>query len=86
MKFFALIFALLLAFNFCKTEPSNDEKLDTSDANPIAYCLRQRNGFTEEQILNFLIEIQEPEKAVALFPYGGKLSQCVKKRIAETKE
>ncbi len=86
MKFTVLIFALLLVFNFCKTEPHNDEKLDTSDNNPIAYCLRQRNGFTEEQILKFLIDIQDPEKAVAIFPYGGKLSRCVKERIAETKE
>ena len=84
MKFSALIFAILLVFNFCKTEPLNDIKLDTSDNNPIAYCLRLRNGFTEEQILNFLIEIQDPEKAVALSPLGGKLSNCVKKRLEET--
>ena len=86
MKFIVFVFTLLLVFNFCKVEPSSKEKFDTSDNNPIAYCLRQRNGFTEEQILKFLIDIQDPEKAVALFPYGGKLSNCVKKRIEETKQ
>ena len=86
MKFIAFVFTLLLVFNFCKVEPSSQEKLDTSDNNPIAYCLRQRNGFTEEQILKFLIEIQDPEKAVALFPVGGKLSNCVKKRLEEIRQ
>ena len=83
MKVITIIFVLLLVFNFCKVEPSSQEKLDTSDNNPIAYCLRQRNGFDEEQILKFLIEIQDPSKAVALFPYGGKLSKCVQERLKE---
>ena len=84
MKYFTLIFALLFLFAFCKLEESNfEDKLDTSDNNPIAYCLRQRNGFTDEKILEFLIDIQDPEKAVALFPLNGKLSRCVQKRIEE---
>ena len=84
MKYFTLIFALLFLFAFCKLEESNfEDKLDTSDNNPIAYCLRQRNGFDEEQILKFLIEIQDPSKAVAIFPYGGKLSKCVQERLKE---
>ena len=84
MKYFIFIFVLLFTFIFCKLETSNfDEKLDTSDNNPIAYCLRQRNGFSEEQILKFLIDIQDPEKAVALFPVDGKLSKCVQKRKKE---
>ena len=86
MKLTALIFALMFVFNFCKTESTSNEKFDTSDNNPIAFCLRQRNDFTEEQILQFLIDIQDPEKAVALFPLGGKLSNCVKKRIEETSQ
>ena len=82
MKFIYFVIAILFAFSFCKYEEGND-KFDTSDNNPIAYCLRLRNGFTDDEIANFLVEIQDPEKAVALFPYGGKLSQCVQKRTAE---
>ena len=89
MKFINLIFALLFILNFIFVETNTEkenESLDTSDNNPIAYCLRQRNGFTEERIKQFLIDIQEPEKAVGLFPYGGRLSKCVQQRIKETKE
>ena len=84
MKFITFVIAVLLGLSLCKLEESND-KLDTSDNNPIAYCLRLRNDFNEEQIRNFLIEIQDPEKAVALYPYGGKLSNCVQKRLAEVR-
>ena len=84
MKFIAFVISALLAFSLCKLEEQND-KLHTSDNNPIAYCLRLRNSFNEEQIANFLLEIQDPEKAVALFPYGGKLSQCVQKRLKEVR-
>ena len=84
MKYFVFILSLLFISIFCRSDASNmDEKLDTSDNNPIAYCLRQRNGFTDEKILEFLIDIQDPEKAVALFPLNGKLSRCVQKRIEE---
>ena len=83
MKFATLILALLFVFNFCKIESPDNAKFDTSDNNPIAFCLRQRNDFTEEQILQFLIDIQDPEKAVALFPVDGKLSKCVQKRKKE---
>ena len=86
MKFATLILALLFVFNFSKIESPDNAKFDTSDNNPIAFCLRQRNDFTEEQILQFLIDIQDPEKAVALFPLGGKLSNCVKKRLEETSQ
>ena len=86
MKFATLILALLFVFNFCKIESPDNAKFDTSDNNPIAFCLRQRNDFTEEKILQFLIDIQDPEKAVALFPLGGKLSNCVKKRLEETSQ
>ena len=82
MKFISILILFLFGISLCKLEESN-EKFDTSDNNPIAYCLRMRNDFTEEQILNFLVEIQDPEKAVALFPVGGKLSQCVQKRLEE---
>ena len=82
MKFIAFVISALLALSLCKLEDQND-KLDTSDNNPIAYCLRLRNNFSEEQIGNFLLEIQDPEKAVALFPYGGKLSNCVQNRLKE---
>ena len=82
MKFIAFVISALLALSLCKLEDQND-KLDTSDNNPIAYCLRLRNNFSEEQIANFLFEIQDPEKAVALFPYGGKLSNCVQNRLKE---
>ena len=84
MRFIALIFSLLLVFTLCKMEPTNEVKLDTSDNNPVAFCLRHRNELTEEQISQFLIAIQDPEKAVALFPVGGKLSKCVKQRLEET--
>ena len=84
MKYFVFILSLLFISIFCRSEASNmDEKLDTSDNNPIAFCLRQRNGFTDQKILEFLIAIQDPEKAVALFPIDGKLSRCVQKRIEE---
>ena len=82
MKFIAFVISALLALSLCKLEDQND-KLDTSDNNPIAYCLRLRNNLSEEQIANFLLEIQDPEKAVALFPYGGKLSNCVQNRLKE---
>ena len=85
MKFIYCVIAILLGFSLCILEEEND-KFDTSDKNPIAYCLRLRNGLTDNEIANFLLEIQDPEKAVALFPYGGKLSQCVQKRIAELKK
>ena len=84
MKFINIIFLVLLGLILCKLDDTN-EKFDTSDNNPIAYCLRLRNDFNEEQIRNFLIEIQDPEKAVALYPYGGKLSNCVQKRLAEVR-
>ena len=84
MKFIYFVIAILFAFSFCKYEEGND-KFDTSDNNPIAYCLRLRNGYNDEEILNFLVEIQDPEKAVALFPYGGKLSQCVQNRLKEVR-
>ena len=85
MKFIYFVIAILLGFSLCKLEEEND-KFDTSDNNPIAYCLRLRNGLSDDEIFNFLVAIQDPEKAVALFPYGGKLSQCVQKRLAELKE
>ena len=85
MKFINIIFLVLLGLILCKLDDTN-EKFDTSDNNPIAYCLRLRNDFNEEQILNFLVEIQDPEKAVALYPYGGKLSQCVQQRLKEVRE
>ena len=85
MKFINIIILVLLGLSLCKLEEAN-EKFDTSDNNPIAYCLRLRNDFNEEQILNFLVEIQDPEKAVALFPYGGKLSQCVQNRLKEVRQ
>ena len=49
MKLINLIFALLFILNFFFVEANTeyeDESLDTSDNNPIAYCLKQRNGFT----------------------------------------
>ena len=82
MKFINIVILILFAFSLCKLEEENT-KFDTSDNNPIAYCLRMRNDFTEEQILDFLVEIQDPEKAVALFPVGGRLSNCVQERLAE---
>ena len=83
MKFTTFIFALLFVLNFFFIKAETNPELDTSDNNPIAYCLRQRNGFTDEQILKFLIEIQDPSKAVGLFSLGGKLSKCVQQRLKE---
>ena len=85
MKFVYFVISILLGLSLCLAGEGND-KFDTSDENPIAFCLRLRNGLNDEEIAKFLVEIQDPEKAVALFPYGGKLSQCVQKRIAELKE
>ena len=85
MKFIYFVIAILLGFSLCKLEEENDA-LDISDKNPIVYCLKLRNDLTDKEIANFLVEIQDPEKAVALFPYGGKLSQCVQKRLAELRQ
>lgn len=88
MKTIAFILLLAFAFSMVVIEEVKfqDNMLDTSDNNPIAYCLRLRNGLSDEQIENFLLEIQDPEKAVALFPIGGRLSQCVQKRREEMKQ
>ena len=85
MKFIYFVIAILLGFSLCALEEEYD-KFDTSDNNPIAYCLRLRNGLSDEEILKFLVDIQDPEKAVAIFPYGGKISQCVQKRLEELKK
>ena len=88
MKTITFILLLVLAFSLViiQEQKTEDDMLDTSDNNPIAYCLRLRNGFNEEQIEKFLLDIQIPEKAVAIFPHGGKLSQCVQKRLEEMKQ
>ena len=81
MKNIAFAILLVLTFAFAMTvEQTLDEFSDTSDNNPIAFCLRLRNGFTDDEIAKFLQEIKDPSKAVALFPYGGKLSKCVQER------
>ena len=82
MKLIYFVIVLLVWFSI---EEEND-KLDISDNNPIAYCLRLRNGYTDDEIAKFLVEIQDPQKAVGLYPYGGKLSQCVQKRLKEIRE
>ena len=81
MKNITFVFLLVLSFAFAiSVEQTLDEFSDTSDNNPIAFCLRLRNRYTDEQIAEFLQEIKDPNKAVALFPFGGKLSKCVQER------
>ena len=87
MKYFILAFLLVLALVYTvEDDKPVDEFSDTSNNNPIAYCLRTKNGFNDAQIAAFLREIQNPQKAVALFPYGGKLSKCVQERRKLMKE
>ena len=81
MKYILLLLAALVGFSLSFSTLSSD--FEYSDENPIVYCLREQTNLVEEQIIQFLKDIQDPEKAVALFPVGGKLSNCVRNRRAE---
>ena len=81
MKYILLLLAALIGLSLSTDTLTSD--FEYSDSNPIVYCLREQTNLGEEQIIQFLKDIQDPEKAVALFPIGGKLSNCVRDRRAE---
>ena len=84
MKYILLLLAALFGFSL---SVSLNSDFEYSNDNPIVYCLKQQQAnLTEEKIKQFLVDIQDPEKAVGLFPLGGKLSKCVRKRRAELAE
>ena len=83
MKYILLLLVALFGFSL---SVSLNSDFEYSNDNPIVYCLKQQTNFTEEKIKQFLVDIQDPEKAVGLFPIGGKLSKCVRRRRAELAE
>ena len=83
MKYILLLLVALFGFSL---SVSLNSDFEYSNDNPIVYCLKQQTNFNEEKIKQFLVDIQDPEKAVGLFPIGGKLSKCVRRRRAELAE
>ena len=84
MKIIILLITLFIGVTDClrRLTPNSESGFELTDDNPIVYCLRKQNNLEDEQIERFLEDIQDPQKAVALFPAGGKLSNCVEKRRA----
>ena len=85
MKVIVLLITILLNISMClrRLTPNSESDFELTDDNPIVYCLRAQKNLDDEQIKQFLEDIQDPKKAVTLFPSGGKLSNCVKKRREE---